>query len=92
MPVGSLKLAAVPVAFVLPNEPEPASVVTTPAAVIFRIAWFAESATYTVPSTPTATPWGELKLAAVPVPSALPDEPEPASVVTTPAAVIFRIL
>ena len=92
IPVGKLKLAAVPVAFALPVEPEPASVVTTPAAVIFRIVLERLSATYTVPSAPTATPSGLLNVAAAPVPSALPAAPEPASVVTTPAAVIFRIL
>ena len=45
-----------------------------------------------MPSDPTATPEGALKLANVPVASALPDEPEPASVVTTPAAVTLRIV
>ena len=81
-----------PAAFALPVEPEPASVVTTPAAVIFRIVLERLSATYTVPSAPTATPSGLLNVAAAPVPSARPATPEPASVVTTPAAVIFRIL
>ena len=45
-----------------------------------------------MPSAPTATPAGELKLAAAPVASALPTEPEPASVVTNPVDEIFRIL
>ena len=52
-----------------------------------------ESATKTLPAPSTATPLGQLKRAAAPVPSALPDEPAvPASVVTTPAGVIFRMV
>ena len=35
---------------------------------------------------------GALKVAAAPVPSALPKVPSPASVVTTPAGEIWRIL
>ena len=60
--------------------------------VILRILLLERSATYTVPSPPTATAKGALKLAAVPVPSALPAVPEPASVATIPAAVTVRIL
>ena len=57
-PAGLSKLAAAPVPSVLPRVPEPATVVTTPAAVIFRILWEFLSATYTEPSAPTATPKG----------------------------------
>ena len=58
---------------------------------IFLIRLFKISATYTLPLKSTATPEGELNDAAVPVPFAEPDEPLPANVVTTPAAVIFLI-
>ena len=51
--------------------------------VIFRIRWFSPSATYTLPSESTATPDGDLNRAAVPVPSADPVVPLPASVETT---------
>ena len=54
--------------------------------VIFRMVLLPVSATKTLPAPSTAMPWGSLKRAAAPVPSALPDEPAvPASVVTTPA-------
>ena len=78
----------------LPDKPAvPASVVTTPVVVIFRTVWLLESATKTLPAPSTATPWGPLKWAPAPVPSALPDKPAvPASVVTTPVAVIFRMV
>jgi hypothetical protein len=39
---------------------------------ILRILWLSSSATYRFPLVSTATPLGELKLAPVPVPSALP--------------------
>ena len=90
--MGRLKRAAAPVPSALPAVPAPARVVTTPAAVIRRIALLEESATYTMPSVPTATPKGALNRAAAPVPSALPRVPSPASVVTTPAGEIRRIL
>ena len=46
-----------------------------------------------LPTLSTASPVGRLKLAAVPVPSALPNTfAVPASVVTAPAAVILRIV
>ena len=60
--------------------------------VILRILFELASATYIVPSAPTATPIGKSKLAAVPVPSMLARWPEPATVVTTPADVIFLTL
>src|SRR5512142_1361652 len=69
-----------------------ASVLTTPAAVIFRTEPFPASATYRFPAVSAAIPAGPLKDAAVPAPSAAPTEPEPANVVTTPAGVILRIL
>ena len=88
-PEGKLKLAAAPVPSALPEVPPPASVVTTPAGEIWRILWLPESATVTVPSVPTATPNGALKLAAAPVPSALPAafaaEPAHVATVATPA-------
>lgn len=90
-----LKLAAAPVPSALPPycDADPASVVTTPAAVIFRMVLLPESATKTLPAPSAGTPLGTLKLAAAPVPSALPYKPAvPASVVTTPLGVIFRIV
>ena len=79
---------------VLPLTPaNPASVLTTPPGAIFRIVWLPVSATYTLPALSTATPCGWLKSAALPVPSALPLTPaNPASVLTTPAGVIIRIV
>ena len=93
-PSGRSKLAAGPVASALPTTPAvPASVVTTPAGVILRIVLFPSSATYTFPALSTAAPNGSLKLAAAPVPSALPVTPAvPASVVTTPVEVTLRIV
>src|SRR6185437_2738680 len=70
---------------------EPARVVTKPAGVILRIALLNSSPTYTLPAGSTATPSGLSNDAALPVPSALPSAPDPASVVTTPAGVILRI-
>ena len=92
-PWGPMKLASAPVPSAFPGEPVlPASVVTTPAAVIFRMEPFPKSATKTLLAPSTATPQGLLKLAAAPVPSALPDElTVPASVVTTPEAAIFQM-
>ena len=67
--------------------------VTTPAGVIFRMSALPSSATKTLPAPSTATPQGLLRRAAAPVPSALPGEPAvPANVVTTPVAVIFRMV
>src|SRR5436189_122318 len=77
----------------LPGLPaSPASVVTTPPGVTFRIVWFDVSATYTFPFLSTVTPKGESNRADAPVPSAAPPCPAlPASVLTSPAAVIFRM-
>ena len=69
----------------------PAMVVTTPAGVTLRIVLLPVSATYTLPELSTARPPGWLKPAALPVPSVDPNVP-PASVVTTPAGVILRML
>ena len=65
-----------------PEVPEPAKVDTTPAGVILRIRWLNLSAAYTVPPVSTAKPSGQLNFAAVPVPSANPETPAPASVET----------
>jgi hypothetical protein len=51
---------------------EPATVLTTPAAVILRTVWLPRSATKTWRFASTAIPNGTLKWAALPVPSALP--------------------
>ena len=59
----------------------PASVVTTPAGVIFRIRLLPESATVTLPAASTAAANGLPNCAAVPVPSMKPAS-LPASVVT----------
>ena len=56
----------------------------TPDDETLRILWLLLSATYTSPLESTLTPDGELKMAAVPRPSAQVNVPIPASVVTTP--------
>ena len=93
-PMGTLKRAAAPVPSALPPLPAvPASVVTTPAGVILRMVELFVSATYTAPAASTATPNGLLKRAPAPVPSALPLlAAVPASVLTTPAGVILRMV
>src|ERR1019366_3318022 len=81
-PQGYLNRAALPVPSALPEVPaRPASVVTTPAGVTFRIVQLTSSATNMLPAPSTATPVGKLSRAAL-----------PASVVTTPAGVTFRIV
>ena len=77
-------MAAVPVPSALPVVPaRPASVVTTPAGVAFRIKWLSVSATKKLPALSTATSEGLKNLAPVPVPSVLPLVPAcPASVET----------
>ena len=63
-------------AIIRPEQPgRPASVVTTPPAVIFRIVWLLVSATYTLPAALTATPGGKLNRAVLPVPSMFPALP-----------------
>ena len=80
MPLGPLKLAAIPVPSVAPTAPVPAMVLTTPAVVTALIQL--ESATYPTPEASVAIPWEEKKLAAVPWPLVKDDAPFPASVVT----------
>jgi hypothetical protein len=65
-----------------PAVPFPAIVVTTPSGVIFRTILLPESARYRFPNASMATSSGDLKVAAVPVPSADPAVPEPAKVDT----------
>src|SRR6266581_43651 len=95
-PPGLLNVAAAPVPSAPPLVPAvPASVVTTPVAMtIRRMVWLVLAATYRlVPLLSTARPWGRLNSAAAPVPSALPAVPAvPASVLTTPAGVILRMV
>src|SRR4051794_17490352 len=88
-----LNRALVPVASVEPDEPklEPANKVTTPAGVILRISLLPVSATNTLPDESTAMPDGALNCADVPVALVLPAVPDPANVVTTPAAVTLRM-
>src|ERR1035437_3983975 len=92
-PDGPLNCAELPVPSLMPGVPAlPASVVTTPAEVTFRIVELPVSATKTLPALSTATPEGRLNRASLPVPSALPEFPAlPASVVTIPAGVTSRI-
>src|SRR5450631_993218 len=67
--------------------------VTTPAGVILRTTEFSRSVTKTLPAASTAMAVGTLKRAALPVPSTYPKLPaRPASVVTTAAGVILRIV
>ena len=88
-PIGALNCAAAPVSSTQPASPLPASVVTTPADVTFRMRLLLWSATKIFPLASTVTPVGALNCAAAPVPSANPAVPLPASVVTTPPGVIF---
>ena len=91
-PVGVQKLAAAPVPSANAVLPLPASVVTTPRGVTRRMRQLYVSATTTTPLDGiTATPYGLLKLAAAPVPSANAWLPLPASVVTTPRGVTCRM-
>ena len=91
---GKLNRASVPGPSLYPPPaqapPLPASVLTNPS-VIFRMRWFCMSATYTLPFKSTATPRGSLNCAAAPRPSASPATPLPASVLTEPPEVIFRM-
>src|SRR5262249_56228198 len=89
--LGELKLAPGPVPSVLPGNPLPARVVTTPAGLTTRILWLPKSATKTLSSASAATPFGNLNFAAAPAPSAKPIW-LPARVVTTPSAVILRMV
>ena len=73
-----------PVPLALPNEPDPAIVVTTPSVSIFRMRLLNKSALIIFPALSIVTPKGPLKLASVPIPLAFPAEPVPAIVVTTP--------
>ena len=83
-PVGALKRATVPMPLVLPAAvpmllPPPASVVTCLVEMtIIRILLFLVSATYSRPAElSSAMPSGLENLATVPMPSAMPDKPEP---------------
>jgi hypothetical protein len=90
-PAGLLKDAAAPVPSVNAANPLPASVVTIPKGVTSRMRWFFSSLTTIAPlEGDTATPYGPLKLAPAPVPSANP-WPLPASVVMTPTGVTSRM-
>ena len=86
--------AALPVPSVKPGIlAEPASVVTTPSGVIFRIVLLPQSATMGLPLPSIAMPRGFLNRAALPVPSVLPDAPAVlAKGLTTAAGVIFRMV
>src|SRR5262245_40069127 len=79
---------------VLPASP--ASVVTTPPGLILRMVWLPESATHTVHDKSSWTHAGHSNRAVLPlppVPSVLPVLPAcPASVVTTPAGLILRMV
>ena len=92
---GEEKTAFVPVPSTGVPDPLPQSVVTTPKGVTWRMRELELSATSMRPLARMASPLGLLKSAAVPVPSAnpadVPDEPPPASVVTTPAGVMARM-
>src|SRR4051812_4347658 len=94
MPLGKLNLATLPTPSALPEEnAAPANVVTTPPGMILRIVLLLESATYSVPVVSTVIPEGLANRAALPVPSTWPELPAtPASVLTTPAGVIVRIV
>ena len=90
-PEGLSNLAVVLYPSAKPGILFPAIVVTTPKDVTFRMRLLLWSATNTLPLASTVTPLGLLNLAFTPVPSANAWSPLPASVVTTPADVTFRI-
>ena len=98
MPIpGERNRAAVPVPSIDPAcGGFPATVVTTPVSVTCRIAAFPVSATYNTllpPEKRVPIPFGALKRAAFPVPSAEPLLPaRPAGVVTSPDCVTCRIV
>ena len=92
---GLLKVALPAAPSAAPELPLPATVLTTPVAVItLRILWLLLSATYRCAlSEVSASPLGWLKVALPAAPSAEPAVPTPASVVATPVAtMILRIL
>src|SRR6266699_2908961 len=93
-PLGRRNVAAVPVPSALPAVPAvlPARVVTTPVAMtICRMLLPFRVDTYRlVPLLSMTRPPGPLNVAAVPMPSALPAAPEPASVLTTSVAMTIR--
>jgi hypothetical protein len=60
-----------------------------PGGFILRILWLPAAHTYTLSSLSMHTPAGELNVAEAPAPSAEPDDPKPAYVVTTALGVIF---
>ena len=87
---GVLNEAAVPVLSAKAGDPLPASVLTTPPGDTLRTRC-PKSTTYTVPPASTATPRGSVNNAPVPAPSANPAVPLPASVLTSPPGVNFRM-
>src|SRR6266699_3199776 len=93
-PLGRRNVVAVPVPSALPAVPAvlPARVVTTPVAMtICRMLLPFRVDTYRlVPLLSMTRPPGPLNVAAVPMPSALPAAPEPASVLTTSVAMTIR--
>ncbi len=90
-PAGAPKSAALPAPSAVPERsPVPASVVTTPPVAILRIVWLPVSATRSVPPGPCATPFGERKRAAGPVPSAAPGFPLLPAYAVTKSEAIFR--
>ena len=88
-----LKRATPPLPSALPITPAaPAMVETTPAGVILRMVWLGFQKHKRCLRYPPQYRRDSQNCAALPVPSALPLNAEvPASVVTTPAGVIFRI-
>ena len=71
------------------GEPSPASVLTQPSEDTMRMQWLPESATKSVPSASTASPFGAWKAALVPWPSACRGAPLPARMLTVPSGEIF---
>ena len=85
-PRGSDSRARVAAPSIQPATPEPTTVLTWFAGVIFRMRWFPLSATYTSPvAARTATPDGERKALRSWSPSLNPGVPSPATVVTEPS-------
>ena len=81
-PIDILNFAFDPMPSTFPSVPHrPASVETTPVEVTMRIQWLLASAIKKSPSTLVAIREGALNLAFIPIPSAYPATPLPASVV-----------
>jgi hypothetical protein len=91
IPLGLLNFATLAAPLTNPTNPLPENDDTVPFGKIFLMRLLAVSATNTVSIAFTATPTGELKLAAGPTPSTNVAVPLPAKVLTVPFGKILRM-